>query len=407
MSGDSGGTSKTVSTQELGPEQQKLMDLAMPGLEEYAKKDLQLFPGSTIAPFNETQLAARDDMARTAYGVVKDLGDTGAKNAQALTSAGTAGGLAGAGQGLQAGSTATQGLGDIFNQYNAGSGSRNFIESGALLNPNTNVALQGMTEAALRPLTQDLTEQVLPQISSDYVGGNMFGSSRQGIAEGQAIDDYMTVAGETAANIQNNAFNSGLDAMVSSLNQSSSAATSGLGAGLEAGSGATSSLLGSAASGMELSPALAELALLPSSTLEAIGQSQQAMDQALLTEEADRFTTEQMMDYLQAQDIANLAYGLGGGSAVTEATQGSAYDPMQTALGAAGTFASLMPLLGLSDRRLKENITPLLTTSFGTKYYSFNFLGSNVTQMGVMADEVPHAIAGEINGYSVVNYALV
>lgn len=60
-----------------------------------------------------------------------------------------------------------------------------------------------------------------------------------------------------------------------------------------------------------------------------------------------------------------------------------------------------------SDRRLKRNIVKIGTTSAGLPVYSFNYINSPVTQIGVMADEAeqmfPNAVS-EYKGYKVVNY---
>lgn len=412
MPNGGGGTSSTVTTQELSPEQRKLLNLAMPELEGYAQTDLKQYPGSAITPFNQTQTAARDELAKQAVGTVKPLASRAITTARSLQDVGTAGGAAGAGTALGAGAAGAGGLQQVLDDYSAGAGTRAFLQSGALLDPKTNPVLKEQTRLAIKPIRQELNREILPGIASDYVGNNMFGSSRQGIAEGMAIEDFLTKAGDISTELQMNAFNQGLGAMLSSSNAGVDAATSAVGSGLGAGTDAMSSLFSTAIQSLTASPELAELSFLPAMTLEGIGQSQQSMQQALLDEKINRYTTEQMLPYLKAQDIANLAFGMGGGSAVAESNQNAAFNPAQTAIGAGMGLYSLMsmlPMLGASDRRLKENIKFIGVNTFGTKFYEFTFKDdpAHTVHRGVMSDEVPHAVVGQVDGFDVVDYSMV
>lgn len=345
MSSGGGGSSQTVTKQELSPEQRQLLNLAMPGLTDYAKADIKQYPGSAVTPFNKTQLAARDELANQAWGTVKPLATGAAGATQSLTTGGTKGGMAGAGTSLGAADASFGTLSDIFKGYDQGASGRKFLESGALLNPNTNPVLKQQTAAAVRPIRQELMQEVMPGIRSNYVGNNMFGSSRQGIAEGMAMEEFLKQAQDATTELQMNAFDQGLGAMLSSLNKSQDTASSGVGAGLDAGSAATGNLFNAALEALTRTPSIAELSFLPGMTLEGIGQSQQGMDQALLNEKVNRYTSEQMLPFLKAQDIANLAFGMGGGSAVASSKQEQAFDPMQTAIGAGMGGLTLMKLL--------------------------------------------------------------
>lgn len=329
----SGGTSTTTTTQQLGPEQKQLINLALPKAREYASQDLELFPGSTIAGPNSLQRQGRSDVLGTARGPVRDLSNRSLATAEAFTTSGTQQGLEGVDNLLGAGSLGGAGLGGLLADYASGTPGRRFIESGALLDPASNPVLGMQTEAALRPITTRLTEEVLPGIRSEFVGNNMFGNSRQGIAEGRAVDSFLQEAGDIATGLQMNNFNQGLGAMLSSLNAGRSAATSATGAGLGAGEAGTGQALNSAIQGLSLSPSLAQLSLLPGLTTEGVGRAYQQEEQARLSERANRFMTEQMLPIMQAQDIANLAFGIGGGSSTSTGSQQPGFSPLQTGLG--------------------------------------------------------------------------
>jgi len=69
-----------------------------------------------------------------------------------------------------------------------------------------------------------------------------------------------------------------------------------------------------------------------------------------------------------------------------------------------------MAALAASDERLKENIEPVGKLDNGLTVYRFNFLGSQVTQIGLLAQEVqeviPEAVKEDEDGYLMVDYKL-
>lgn len=77
-------------------------------------------------------------------------------------------------------------------------------------------------------------------------------------------------------------------------------------------------------------------------------------------------------------------------------------------MGLGGALSILGSGLSLfSDRRLKKNIRKIGETRGGSNIYSYNYKWSDLPQVGVMADEVPDAIAGTVGGYSTIDYARV
>jgi flavodoxin len=275
MSGG-GGTSTTTTVRELSPEQRQLLAPVIPIAEDYVKNPPKQFPGSAIAGFNQTQLGAQQSALR------------GANKAEAV---------AGAARGT---------LGSALGQVDPTRAAQNFLMSGDLLNPNSNPVLAAQTEMAIRPIFDQLRESTLPGLRSDFVGGNMFGSSRQGLAEGRAVGDAVQTAGDVATGIQANNFNRGLDAMTSTASNSMDNVLRSIFASSDVG----------------------QLGLLPAQVRSAVGAEQQGMEQAKLSEQASRFSTEQMIPFLAAQDVAGLAYGLPGGP-----TSSSGTTPGQNPLG--------------------------------------------------------------------------
>jgi hypothetical protein len=59
----------------------------------------------------------------------------------------------------------------------------------------------------------------------------------------------------------------------------------------------------------------------------------------------------------------------------------------------------------ISDRRLKRDIRKVADDPRGFGWYAFRYLWSDTPQVGVMADEVPHAAFTLPSGFMMVDYA--
>ena len=162
---------------ELSPEQQQILALGMPGLTNFAAEHPTaegMIPSfSGVAGFDPMQTQGQEQV----------LGSTGAQQ-------------------------------DIVGS--AGQGNQ-FLTSGQALDPSTNPYMAKTIEAGVRPIREQLLEKALPSIRSGAVGAGQFGSSRQGIAEGQAIRGAETAAGDTLAKIANAGYLAGLDAMTKGI----------------------------------------------------------------------------------------------------------------------------------------------------------------------------------------------
>lgn len=181
---------------------------------------------------------------------------------------------------------------------------------GPALFPETNPALQQAIEAATRPITEAFSQQVLPNIRGGAVTAGQLGGSRQGIAEGLASQAAFRQIGDTAAGVANQGFQSGLDAFTRAL---------------------------------FAAPQNAQLALLPAQLTSLVGQQQQSMEQALLTEEANKFVIDQLIPFNVAQQIAGLAFGVPGGSLTSTSSGGGSTSTAQGVLGGAAAGAALFP----------------------------------------------------------------
>lgn len=163
-------TQTTTSTP--SPQAQEIMNLALPGVRQFAANVPQRYGSSTVAPFDPNQVAGQN---------------------LALGAAGTQGALAGSGAGAESGL-----LTDIWNPAH---------------NPN----LQGAIDASVRPITQNLTQTELPAIRQEAVQTGNFGGSRQGIAEGLASGRASQAIGDTSAKLAQNEYETNINAQLKAL----------------------------------------------------------------------------------------------------------------------------------------------------------------------------------------------
>lgn len=169
-----GGPRETTqrTTYELAPEQRDILNLAMPGVREYAATAPQRYQGSTIAGFDPMQLQAQESALRAA-GEQQRVAQGAADSARSFSS-------------------------DIWN-------------------PASNPQLAGAITAATRPITQQLLENTLPSIRGEAVTSGNFGSSRQGVAEGLASGRASQAVGDTAAKLAQSTYDTNINAQQKAL----------------------------------------------------------------------------------------------------------------------------------------------------------------------------------------------
>lgn len=109
-----------------------------------------------------------------------------------------------AGQAIQ-GAGANLGMG--------GGALQTMLDPNQMLNPDSNPYLGRYADAMSRPVTQALTERILPAIRSDAISSGGYGGSRQGIAEGIAARGAAEAIGDRTAGLYSNAYGQGLNAM--------------------------------------------------------------------------------------------------------------------------------------------------------------------------------------------------
>lgn len=256
-----GGGGKSQSTEtsvRLAPEQRELISLATPFLREFAEKPPTAPTTSGIAGFDPLQTEAQQQ-ALGARGAQQQIAD------QALASS-------------------------------------DFLSTAAR-DIQSNPFLQGAFEAAVRPINEQLSQVALPNVRSEFDTVGAFGGTRQGIAEGLAIQGAQQTAGDITSRIGSEAFGQSLDAQIKALG---------------------------------LAPQTGQLQLQPAATTSAVGDVLQNFQQQLLSEQIGQEQLAQNFPLLIGREIlgasglipsagaTSTAFAPSGGSGVGGALSGAA-----------------------------------------------------------------------------------
>jgi len=223
--------------------------------------------------------------------------------------------------------------------------------------------LQGAIGAGMRQINQNFQENIMPGINTGAALSGTSGGSRQGIAQGIAARGANQTAADFTQKMQSQAFNQ---------NQQRNLQAQQAGAQQQLG----------AYQGLGQQGAMANQA-----QQAAMGQAPQLSNLGFGSQYGD------------LQNLSGLIGGptvLGGGSQ----THGGAGDAIQ---GGAGALMAMF-----SDERLKENINKVGVLDNGLNVYTYNYKGSNMPQMGCIAQEVAEVIPSAvemIDGYLAVNYS--
>lgn len=199
-------------------------------------------------------------------------------------------------------------------------------------NPADNPNLRGAISAATAPIQENLTQSTLPAIRSDAENTGNFGASRQGIAEGLASTGASRAIGETGAKLAQSTYDTNIDAQLKALG---------------------------------LAPTVQGAQLAPATTTSGVGDVQQALNQANISQDVGNFNYDQYAPFLQSQELASLVSGIpGGGSTSTSTATQPRGNTASTALGGAAAGASLgtalMPGIGTAAGAGLGAILPFL-----------------------------------------------
>jgi hypothetical protein len=206
--------------------------------------------------------------------------------------------------------------------------------------------------------------------------------------------------------MMNQNYQNGLNVMQGSLGQQIQGQLGGQQAQQQAISGAQSGI--NTASGLlQNTGNILNQTTVPAQAIAAVGGQNQAMSQAQLSEQVQKYINQQLIPFSTAQDVAAMAFGMPGGS--TKSVSSAPGNPMAGIQAGASAIGSLAPLLMKSDRLLKKDIRKIDRLVDGLNVYAFKYIDDLVERIGLMADEVevlyPEAIM-IVDGYKNVDYSL-
>lgn len=225
-----------------------------------------------------------------------------------------------------------------------------------------------------------------------------YGGSRQGVLEAETNRAFFDRAGNVAAGLRSQGFDTAAGLAGQDLSRGFQAQMANQQAGLQ---GAGLNLQGAGLLG-NLGGQLQGMNQADASALMNLGLTQQQLQQQQLDAPMQRM--------LMQQDLRNQALGIvPGGTGGT----GAPRDRFGQLIGAGGAVLGGMATGSsgfFSDRRLKENIVKVgVDENTGLNLYDFSYIGESRRYRGVMADEVEKAgynsavIVGE-NGFKKVKY---
>lgn len=268
--GKSAGTNRTVSTTSPPSFQQPYIDQLLHDSQNLYQQDgPQFYPGSTVAGLTNGQIQANNLLT-----------DRAAQNTQfqddwmmpAVKTALTA--------------------------YDVGN----------------NAALEGAANAAIRPIMQQLNEQVLPDLRSGAVASGTLGGTRQGIAEGQGLERAARAALDTTSSMYGNAYQQGLGLLSNTIGQM---------------------------------PAIQSMSYQPGQILAGIGDQQRQLDQARIDEDVARWTYNQQLPYVKLAEYGNqIARPFGGQSESDVTATGGASQTIGGILSGLGSLIDLWRTIG-------------------------------------------------------------
>jgi len=173
-------------------------------------------------------------------------------------------------------------------EYNVGLGeAMGSYMSPDFMDPNRNPYMQQYVEGAIRPITQQYQEQVLPGIRSGarITGGADYGSTRQGVAEGIAARGYQDVVGDVTSGIYTDLYGQNIEAQQRA---------------------------------MSMSPMYAQMMGMPASMYGAAGDVLQRQQQAEIGGEMAAYDYNRDIDWNEMSQLYGLASGTPYGTSTQE-----------------------------------------------------------------------------------------
>lgn len=270
MGGRTGQQQNSTQTTTLPGDQQQNVDLLMQGARDlYGTGGPSYYPGQTYAGTDPRTTAGRDATYNYAGGV--------------------GGALAG----------------------NAIATDRSFMDPNNIFNPENIPGFQRAQQGVITANNNNLQRNTLPAIRSGAVQNGSYGGSRQGIAEGLALSENQNNIDNTLANMNMNAYNTGM---------------------------------GYANAAASRAPQTYGLGLAPGQTMAGVGDAYRSDAQRSIDADMARYNFGQLAPLLNLQNFQGLTGTAGqyGGT-----TTGQQTNNMSGGSGALGPLGGLMSLMSM------------------------------------------------------------
>lgn len=190
-------------------------------------------------------------------------------------------------------------------------GNQFFTNPENIFNPENIPGFQGVTEAITRQHTDNLLQNILPQIRGGGTASGQFGGSASGIGQGLAVGQSQQALGDSLSNLNLGAYQLGLDSFNQALNRA---------------------------------PSLFALGAAPGSLVSGVGAERQAQDQREIGGERERFSFEQNEPAIILSLLQSLTGGAGqfGGTTTTTSETDPGSSGLLQGLGTALTLAIML-----------------------------------------------------------------
>lgn len=344
--GDSGGSTKTETKpwKELQP---YVKDSAK-ALSTAAQQPNQYYGGDTVADFTPWQQQGQQGAYDWATG---DQTNQTINNQMGAVNYGMTGGAIDPTRNSALGMSG--GMYDQFSNYGNDPALQNSMgiagqANQAVSDPYSDPTIAPWLQAAMRPITQNYQENVLPGIADQ---AEMYGGagSRTGLAEGVASRGYMDALGSTAASMYNNAYNTNINRQMQAgqlvgntygqAGQLQQGAAGQYGQNYGQGLSATTQMT-------SLAPGAIASSATPWQTVSGVGGQQQAQNQAEIGGQVAAYDYNRDADFNRQQQYYSTLAGTPWGTSQSSGGDAGGTGFLTGAAGGAATGAGLGAMSG-------------------------------------------------------------
>jgi hypothetical protein len=181
-------------------------------------------------------------------------------------------------------------LGTVQNIADQGNTALQF-QLGKSLDPSTNPYFAQYAKAATNPLYEQLNEQVMPGLRSDAFASGMYGTNRQGIAEGLAAKGTARAAGDVTSKMYSDLYATGMQQQGNAI---------------------------------QMAPTVQAMQTAAPSLQAGIGAQDRAYQQSLIDEAMQRYNYNQMAPWAKLGAYQQLVTGQYGGQTTATGAGGGA-----------------------------------------------------------------------------------